>query len=77
MKSATPLRSSTGKEASSDDQSEDDSEQSDSDDSESSDGSSDGEGSNFISAKSASKALGRNKKSHSGFASLVKDSKKN
>ena len=45
------------------------------DDSDSSDSSDDDSGSNFINAKSASKALGK-KKMDSGFSSLIKDLKR-
>ncbi|SCU98339.1 LADA_0H12332g1_1 [Lachancea dasiensis] len=65
----------TSKGDSSGGESQNDSGESGSDDSDSDD-SSDDDSSNFISAKSASKALGRQRKSNSGFASLVKDSKK-
>lgn len=77
--SKVPLNSTSEKGESNNDQSQEESDQSDSEeDSDSStDDSSDGQGSNFISAKSASKALGRSKSTNSGFASLVKDSKKN
>ncbi|SCV00240.1 LANO_0F05908g1_1 [Lachancea nothofagi CBS 11611] len=77
--SQAPFRPTAEKEGSSDEQSQEESDASESqDESDSSNGSSDSDSSsNFISAKSASKALGRHKRSNSGFASLVKDSKKN
>lgn len=62
--------------SSEEDEHSDDESEEESDESESSDSSDDEGSSTFISAKSASKALGRKKKSNSGFASLVKDSKK-
>ncbi|SCV02663.1 LAME_0H03906g1_1 [Lachancea meyersii CBS 8951] len=75
----TSLRGTKQKEGLNNDLSQENSDKSGSeDDSDSSDDSSeDDSSSNFISAKSASKALGRQKKLSSGFASLVKDSKKN
>ncbi|SCU89115.1 LAFA_0E16226g1_1 [Lachancea sp. 'fantastica'] len=78
VKERFPSQAPSRKDDSGDDLSQDDSDKSDSEEtSDSSDDSSDDDdSSNFISAKSASKALGRQKNSGSGFASLVKDSRK-
>ncbi|AET40699.1 Net1p Ecym_6323 [Eremothecium cymbalariae DBVPG len=70
-----PIHDDSSSEESEDDliesESESDSDESSSDGDESSD-----DGNNFISASSASKALGKKKKSNSGFASLLRDSQK-
>ncbi|CEP64184.1 Net1p LALA0_S10e04346g [Lachancea lanzarotensis] len=78
VKDHFPSQVAPGKDDSGDDQSRDDSDKSESEESSDSsdDSSDDDDSSNFISAKSASKALGRHKNSGSGFASLVKDSRK-